>query len=91
VPYLYTRVACCPPALPPQYLNASGGDAALGCAAPRRPSDDERWSHSSHCVSFSYVRDRAQRVNGVYGPLKQLATIAILPSAGALGDQLGQK
>lgn len=91
VPYLYTRVACCPPALPSQYLNMSDGDADLGCAAPPRPPEDEQWSHSSHCVSFSFVRDRAQQVNGVYGSLKQLATIAILPSAGALGDQLGRK
>ena len=83
MPFLYSRVHCCELDYPEntptdryavEYpetlaygLNVSRVDA---CDLPKVGVLDPAWSHSAHCNSFAYVRNRAQSVLSVYSPVR---------------------
>ena len=92
MPYLYTRVRCCETdaaRLDPKYdeiilsgANGSIETAVAGCDVPVYGPESPEWSHSPSCVNFPFVRNDAQEVRGVYGPLTTVLKVAILPMAG---------
>ena len=100
MPYLYTRVRCCGTTgatLDPKYdqitLASNGSIEAVlsGCAVAAQDVQSPEWSHSPACVNFAYVRNNAQEVRGVYGPLITVLKVAILPMAGFFADVYGRK
>lgn len=100
MPYLYTRVRCCDAvgaSLDQKYdeitLGTNGSVLAvvLGCDVAAQDVESPEWSHSPTCVNFAYVRNNAQEVRGVYGPLATVLKVALLPMAGFLADVYGRK
>ena len=100
MPYLYTRVRCCDAVgatLDPKYdeitfdANGSVAEAVYGCDIAVHDVESPEWSHSPTCVNFAYVRNTAQQVRGVYGPLTTILKVALLPMAGFLADMYGRK
>lgn len=99
MPYLYTRVHCCDTVvatLNPKYdevvvSNGSIETVVPGCDVAARDVESPEWSHSPTCVNFAYVRNNAQEVRGVYGPLTTVLKVAVLPMAGFLADVYGRK
>ena len=100
MPYLYTRVRCCDAVgatLDPKYdeitFSANGSVFVVvpGCDVAAQDVESPEWSHSPTCVNFAYVRNNAQEVRGVYGPLTTVLKVALLPMAGFLADVYGRK
>ena len=53
--------------------------------------EDPAWSHSAHCGSFAYVRNRAQAVLSIYSPVRTTFTLIMFPTAGVVADVIGRK
>ena len=101
MPFLYSRVHCCPEIPEPaaRYavdypetldygLNVSHLEA---CELPAMDVEDPAWSHSAHCGSFAYVRNRAQSVLSIYSPVRTTFTLIMFPTAGVVADVIGRK
>lgn len=99
MPFLYSRVQCCPPALPEGYSVTYPRTLAYGvnttrldaCELPRLDATAEMWSHSQHCPSLPYVRDSAQALLAVYSPVRTSFALLLFPAAGSAADVLGRK
>jgi hypothetical protein len=101
MPFMYSRIQCCPPIPAPEYdVDHPGTLAAYGlvnvtraraCELPALAPSSALWSHSARCPSLNYVRDRAQAVLAVYSPVRTAFTLLMFPAAGALADTLGRK
>eukprot|EP01043_Picozoa_sp_COSAG02_P011404 COSAG02_NODE_419_length_22613_cov_22.994492_18_plen_149_part_00 len=61
----------------------------MTCA--RAGVEDPAWSHSAHCGSFAYVRNRAQAVLSIYSPVRTTFTLIMFPTAGVVADVIGRK
>eukprot|EP01047_Picozoa_sp_COSAG01_P098811 COSAG01_NODE_28936_length_649_cov_1.001818_1_plen_108_part_10 len=57
MPFLYSRVRCCPPSLPVEYVLVAAEATAAGGCGILYPPGSANWTHSRHCSNLNYVRD----------------------------------